>query len=70
MKTRNVQAAHEIRMWLVLIVGGVIAAKKYVSEHPDAEAWVNERVNRVTSKFKKEEPNREKIIKVVVVHED
>ena len=73
MKHRNVEAMRELRLWLIALTTGFIAAKKYVSEHPDAEKWVNDRVERITKKFKKtedEEPEREKIIKVIVVHED
>lgn len=75
MKHRNVEAARELRLWLIALTTGFIAAKKYVSEHPDAEKWVNDRVERITKKFKKAdtteaEPEREKIIKVIIVRED
>ena len=71
MKYKTVQAAHEIRMWAIALATGVVAAKKYVDTHPEAAEWLNDKVSRVTGKFKKkEEPKEDRIIKVVVIHED
>ncbi|MBO7450706.1 MAG: hypothetical protein J6U54_10080 [Clostridiales bacterium] len=72
MKYKTVQAAHEIRMWTIALATGFIAAKKYVDTHPAAAEWLDDKVSRVTSKFKKkEEPKtEEKIIKVMIIRED
>jgi hypothetical protein len=72
MKYKTVQAAHEIRMWLIALTSGAIVAKKYVDTHPEAAEWVNNKVSKVIGKFKKkEEPKtEEKIIKVVIIRED
>ena len=69
MKYKHVQAIHELRMWTIAIATGVIAAKKYISSHPEAEEWVHNKVERVKSKFRKEKPEEEKVIKIVIVKE-
>lgn len=70
MKYKTVQAAHELRMWAIALATGFVAAKKYVDTHPEAEAWLNDKVSRVTGKFKKkEEPKEEKVIRVVIIRE-
>lgn len=70
MRYKTVQAAHEIRMWAIALATGFIAAKKYVDTHPEAAEWLNDKVSRVTGKFKKkEEPKEEKVIRVVIIRE-
>ena len=70
MKYKTVQAAHELRMWAIALATGFVAAKKYVDTHPEAAEWLNDKVSRVTGKFKKkEELKEERIIRVVIVHD-
>lgn len=69
MKYKTVQAAHEIRMWAILIATGVIATKKYLSENDVANEKFHNWINSVKSKFTKEkEP--EKTIKVVIIRDE
>lgn len=70
MKYKTVQAAHEIRMWAILIATGAIATKKYLSENDVANDKFHNWIDSVKSKFTKKEKESEKTIKVVIVRED
>ena len=70
MKYKTVQAAHEIRMWTILIATGVIATKKYLSENDVANEKFHNWIDSVKSKFTKKEKEPEKTIKVVIIRDE
>lgn len=68
MKYKHIQAAHELRMWILTIGMGIAAASKLMEKHPEIKESVTKRIEKVKSKFENNE--EEEVIKVVVIREE
>lgn len=68
MKYKHIQAAHELRMWIVTLAAGAAAANALLEKHPKVKESIEKKVNAVKGKFKKkEEPT---IVQYVVIREE
>lgn len=65
-KYKHIQAAHEIRMWIVTIATGVAAANMMLERHPEVREKIRNTIDGVKEKFTKEEKDKS-VIKVVIV---
>lgn len=66
MRYKHIQAAHELRMWIMMIAVGVATGKAMLNRHPEVKEKICGVVDRVKGK-KKEKPT---VIKVVVVRDE
>lgn len=65
LKTKHIQAAHEVRMWLGTIAIGVAVINGLQAEYPELR-WSN-LIDRAKKKLGKKQ--EDKVIKVVVIRE-
>ena len=69
MKHKHIQAAHELRMWILTIATGVTAASAILARHPEAKEWIDDKIDGVKGAFKKDK-KKTKTIKIVIVKGD
>lgn len=69
MKYKHIQAAHELRMWILTIATGVTAASAVLARHPEAKEWVDNKIDGVKGSFKKDK-KKTKTIKIVIVNDE
>jgi hypothetical protein len=67
MKYKHIQAAHELRMWILTIATGVTAASAVLARHPEAKEWIDDKIDGVKGVFKKDK-KKTKTIKIVIVN--
>lgn len=65
MKYKHIQAAHELRMWILTIATGVAATNAVLQRHPEAKEWID----GVKGVFKKDK-KKTKTIKIVIVNDE
>lgn len=71
-KYKHIQTAHEIRMWILMLAAGGVAVEKILEANPYLKHRMQTKLDKLKSKFTKEEQateTEEKIIKVVIVRE-
>lgn len=69
MKYKHIQAAHELRMWILTIATGVTAASAVLARHPEAKEWVDNKIDNAKGMFKKDK-KKTKTIKIVIVNDE
>lgn len=72
-KYKHIQAAHEIRMWIIMLAAGGAIAKEALDLHPEVKYKFQNAIDKlkckVTGKQPTEPQTKEKIVRVVIVRE-
>lgn len=69
MKYKHIQAAHELRMWILTFATGIAAANAILERHPEAKEWVHDKFDGMKGIFTKNK-KKTKTIKIVIVNGD
>lgn len=69
MRYKHIQAAHELRMWILTIATGVAAANVMLAKHPELKEKAQNAWDSVKGKFSKKENPNTKTIKIVIINE-
>ena len=65
MTYKQIQTAHEVRMWIKTIAVGAIATGVFLERHPEAKEKVRNGIEGIKAKFRKP---KTKTIKIVVIN--
>lgn len=72
-KYKHIQAAHEVRMWIIMLAAGGAIVKESLDRNPEAKYKVCNAFNnlwcKVTGKQPTEPQTEEKVVRVVIVRE-